>query len=145
MVKLSADATSTTATALSDVTGLSFSLTANRSYAFEFWVRFQSAATTTGAQYALNGPAATYFVYSVTTSLTGAAAGAPTVRMARAANVGVASASVDSANSDMLVLISGMIRPTADGTLIVRNATEVAASAITTKQGSCGVLYDFGA
>lgn len=144
-VRLAADLPAVTATALADAAGLSFALTAGRFYSFEFWIRFRSAATTTGAQFAINAPANTYLVYRVETSLTAAAAGAPTFRTARAVNVGTASASVDAANADMLCRITGMCNPSANGTLIVRQATEVAGSGITVKAGSCGVLMDYGA
>lgn len=143
-VKLTADLTPVTATALDDAAGLSFALTANRYYSFEFLIRFQTAATTTGAQFAINAPANTYLVYQVATALTAAAAGAPTTRTARAVNVGTASASADAANADLLATIKGVVRPTANGTLIVRQATEVASSAVTVKSGSCGWLMDFG-
>lgn len=143
-VKLTADLTPVTATALDDAAGLSFALTANRYYSFEFLIRFQTAATTTGAQFAINAPANTYLVYQVATALTAAAAGAPTFRTARAVNVGTASASVDAINADLLATIKGIVRPTANGTLIVRQATEIAASAMTIKSGSCGWLMDFG-
>ena len=145
IVKLSADRPAVTTTALADVTGLSFSVTAGNFYSFQFWVRFSTAATTTGAQFAINAPANTYLVYRTDTSLTAAAAGAPTFRTARAVNVGTASASVDAANADMLCLISGMVKPTASGTLIVRVGTEVATSGVTVRAGSCGVLMDYGA
>jgi DNA-binding transcriptional LysR family regulator len=145
MVKLAADPPAFTATALADVTGLSFAVLANRSYTFQFWIRFSSAATTTGAQFAVNAPANSYIVYRTETSLTAAAAGAPTVRTARAVNIGTASASSDSIGGNLLCLVQGMVRPSADGTLIVRCGTEVAASGITVRSGSCGVLYDFGA
>lgn len=145
IVKLAADLSPFTTTALTDVTGLSFALTANRSYSFQFWIRFSSAATTTGAQFAVNAPANSYIVYRTETSLTAAAAGAPTFRTARAVNVGTASASADAINGNLLCVIQGIVRPSADGTLIVRCGTEVAASGITVRSGSCGVLYDFGA
>lgn len=145
IAKLSADLAAVTTTALADVTGLSFDLVANRYYSFQFWVRFSTAATTTGAKFAVNAPANSHIVYQVQTSLTAAAAGAPTFRMANAADVGIASASVNVANASMLCLISGIVRPTADGTLIVRVGTEVAASGVTVMAGSCGVLYDYGA
>jgi hypothetical protein len=145
IVKLSADLAAFTATALADATGLSFAVLANRSYSFQFWIRFSSAATTTGAQFAVNAPANSYIVYRTETSLTAAAAGAPTFRTAIAVNTGTASASVNAANANMLAIIQGMVRPSADGTLIVRCGTEVAASGITVRSGSCGVLYDFGA
>ncbi|MGH8235405.1 MAG: hypothetical protein ACREXP_00095 [Steroidobacteraceae bacterium] len=143
-VKLTADLAAVTATALADATGLSFSLTANRYYAFRFYIRFQSAATTTGAQFAINAPANTFLNYRVRTSLTAAAAGAATERTARAVNVGTASASADAINSDLLATIEGVIKPTSNGTLIVRQATEVASSGITVKAGSCGILEDLG-
>jgi hypothetical protein len=144
VVKLSADLTPVTATTLADATGLSFTLTSGRFYSFQFWIRFSTAATTTGAQFAINAPANSYLVYRTETSLTAAAAGAPTFRTARAVNVGTASASVDAIGGDVLCVISGMVKPTAGGTLIVRQATEVSLSALTVKAGSCGVLYDYG-
>lgn len=145
IVKLSADLPAFTATALADTTGLSFALTSGRFYSFQFWIRFSTAATTTGAQFAINAPANSYIVYRTDTSLTAAAAGAPTVRTARAVNIGTASASVDAIGGDLLCLISGVVKPSAGGTLIVRTGTEVAGSGVTVKAGSCGVLYDFGA
>lgn len=144
VVKLSADLAAFTATALADTTGLSFALTSGRFYSFQFWIRFSTAATTTGAQFAINAPANSYIVYRTETSLTAAAAGAPTFRTARAVNIGTASASVDSIGGDLLCIISGVVKPSAGGTLIVRTGTEVAGSGVTVKAGSCGVLYDFG-
>lgn len=143
-VKLTADLSAVTATALADATGLSFPLTAGHYYSFEFLIRFRSAATTTGAQFAINAPAYSHLVYQVATALTAAAAGAPTVRTARAVNIGTASASADAANADLLATIKGIVLPTADGTLVVRQATEIAGSGITVKAGSCGFLMDYG-
>ncbi len=48
------------------------------------------------------------------------------------------------ANADLLATIKGIVRPTANGTLIVRQATEIAASAVTVMAGSCGTLLDYG-
>lgn len=144
IVKLSADLAAVTTTALADATGLSFALASGRFYSFTFWIRFSTAATTTGAQFAVNAPANSYLVYRTETSLTAAAAGAPTFRTARAVNIGTASASVDAANGNLLAIVQGMIQPSANGTLIVRVGTEVAASGVTVRAGSCGVLYDFG-
>lgn len=145
VVKLSADLSAFTATALADATGLSFALTSGRCYSFQFWIRFSTAATTTGAQFAINAPANSYLVYRTETSLTAAAAGAPTFRTARAVNIGTASASADSINGNLLCVIQGMIQPSANGTLIVRAGTEVAASGVTVRAGSCGILMDYGA
>lgn len=142
-VKITADVVSSV-TSLADVTGLSLPVLANRTYAFTFWIRFSTAALTTGAQYALNAPANTFLTYRTETSLTAAAAGAPTYRTARAVNIGSASASVDAIGGDLLCVIQGIIRPTAGGNIQVRHATEVAASNLTTKLGSCGVLFDYG-
>lgn len=145
VVKLSADLPAFTATALADATGLSFALTSGRFYSFQFWIRFSTAATTTGAQFAINAPANSYLVYRTETSLTAAAAGAPTFRTARAVNIGTASASADAINGNLLCVIQGMIQPSANGTLIVRVGTEVAASGVTVRAGSCGILMDYGA
>jgi hypothetical protein len=145
VVKLSADLSAFTATALADATGLSFALTSGRFYSFQFWIRFSTAATTTGAQFAINAPANSYLVYRTETSLTAAAAGAPTFRTARAVNIGTASASADSINGNLLCVIQGMIQPSANGTLIVRAGTEIANSGVTVRAGSCGILMDYGA
>ena len=145
VVKLSADLPAFTATALADATGLSFALTSGRFYSFQFWIRFSTAATTTGAQFAINAPANSYLVYRTETSLTAATAGAPTFRTARAVNIGTASASADAINGNLLCVIQGMIQPSANGTLIVRVGTEVAASGVTVRAGSCGILMDYGA
>ena len=145
VVKLSADLVAVTTTALADATGLSFALTSGRFYSFQFWIRFSTAATTTGAQFAINAPANSYLVYRTETSLTAAAAGAPTFRTARAVNIGTASASADSINGNLLAIVQGMIQPSANGTLIVRVGTEVAASGVTVRAGSCGILMDYGA
>lgn len=145
VVKLSADLSAFTATALADATGLSFALTSGRFYSFQFWIRFSTAATTTGAQFAINAPANSYIVYRTETSLTAAAAGAPTFRTARAVNIGTASASADAINGNLLCVIQGMIQPSANGTLIVRAGTEIANSGVTVRAGSCGILMDYGA
>lgn len=145
VVKLSADLAAVTTTALADATGLSFALTSGRFYSFQFWIRFSTAATTTGAQFAVNAPANSYIVYRTETSLTAAAAGAPTFRTARAVDIGTASASADAINGNLLAIVQGMIKPSANGTLIVRVGTEVAASGVTVRAGSCGILMDYGA
>ena len=143
LVKITGDVP-TTSSSLSDVTGLSFNLLANRYYSFLFWLRFQSSTLTTGIQYALNAPANTFIDYRVDIPITAAAAGAPTSRTARAVNIGSPSASVDAITSDLVATISGVVRPTANGVLIVRQASEINTSSVTTKAGSCGILYDYG-
>jgi len=50
-----------------DVTDLSFSVAANTDYAFNFYVTFQSDATTRGVAFSMNGPASPtaidYFIH----------------------------------------------------------------------------------
>lgn len=131
-----------TATALADVTSLTFPVAAGGLYRFTFFVAYRTAATTTGARFGLTFPAAT--------------AQAATVRIAGIGNDGtdseftgsitssgdsVVSAAVAAANTDYLAVIEGVLLPTANGNLQLRAATEIANSALTIRNGSHGQLW----
>jgi hypothetical protein len=51
---------------------------------------------------------------------------------------------VDVISSNLLAVLEGIVRPTAGGTLVLRYSTEVAASGVTIKAGSCGELVTLG-
>jgi hypothetical protein len=133
-VKLGSDLT-TTSTSFGDATGLSFSVSANTDYLFEFHIIFRSAATTTGIALAVNGPsgpAAIVVQRQIPTSLT-----AVTMGQARAYNSGAASSGVDVINADNLAILQGILRNGANsGTVILRFASEVAGSTVTVRAGS---------
>jgi hypothetical protein len=124
------------ANTMRDVTGLSFSVTANHTYYFHATIFYTAAATSTGSRWSINGPAAVATwtsEYSLAATTTTRNANVLTYDLPAACNA--TSAAVDKNQADLM----GIIKPTADGTVIVRFASEVAGSAITAKAGS--VLY----
>jgi hypothetical protein len=134
LVTLGSDV-SLTSTSLADVTGLSFSVTSGTTYRFAALLVFTSAATTTGLQLSVNGPASPTMLsyYMNWPSSTGTVA---FVQWQVAYDASAISTGVPVANTPLIATIEGIIKPSASGTFIVRGATEVAASAITIKAGS---------
>jgi len=137
LVALTADVTNNNAVAntMQDVTGMSFAVTAGQSYRFRASIAFTAAATTTGSRWAINGPASPTFLaykseYSLTTTTN-------TVNEGVSAYDSPAAASATSATTGAnTAIVEGVIRPSANGTVIMRFASEVAASAIVAKAGS---------
>lgn len=138
--KLTADAAALTSATLANVTGLSFALTAGTYYSFEFLVLFQSAAATTGLRLGLTFPAA--IVVSAAVEIPVAADGTAGAIHGWLTSTGdsVLGTGVQAAATTYAAWIRGAILPSASGTLQVQAATEVAASAVTVKQGSHGIL-----
>lgn len=137
---------SESAGALANVTGLSFALTSGRYYDYLFFIRYQTAATTTGIQFSMDYTGT--FTYhtgkvDVMTSMTGTA-GTVQSRGYRADDIGSATTNVDAATSDMYATITGKILPTSSATLIVRFMTEVGTSQVDVLAGSSGLLFDMG-
>lgn len=133
-VRINADVSNTLIT-LADATGLSIPVLANTDYTFDFTVAFQTAATTTGIQLALNGPASpTLFtaVIRIPSSAT-----AFSTQYVSAYNTGPLTTAIDAANTPRIAEIKGILRngPTA-GNLTVRFRTEIALSTVTIKAGS---------
>lgn len=136
-VTLDADVINANAVAntAADVTGLMFPVTAGETYWFRAMLLFAAAATTTGGRFSISGPAApSLLAYRSTWPLSG---------NTEAVNVGLnaydlpAAASASSqATAANLAFLEGFIRPSANGLLQVRFASEVAGSAITAKKGS---------
>jgi hypothetical protein len=124
----------TTSTTIANVTGLSFNVIAGNTYKFRFFIAYTSAATTTGSRWSINGPAATFLYYFSNYSLTATAMtnnqGLSGYNLPAAANASSA------ATGSNIAIIEGIIRPSANGTLIARFASEVSGNAITAKTGS---------
>ena len=127
--------TSLTATALADVTGLSFAVTANKKYEFWATIKYSAAATTTGSAWSINGPAGTVSL-RVESGLTA------TTSFNHWQNaVNTLSASASSVyTSGNIAYVHGIVEPTASGTYIIRGATEVASSSITV-QGTSNINW----
>jgi hypothetical protein len=134
LVTLGSDVANANATAntLADCTGLSFAVTSGTRYRFYALIWYTSAAATTGSRWTLNGPAATNMSYRSTYTLT---ATTITTNFATAYSIPAASNASSLAAGD-IAIIEGTILPSANGTVIVQFASEVASSAITCKAGS---------
>jgi hypothetical protein len=123
----------TTSTSLSDVTGLSLSVSSGKTYWFRFIIAATSPGTAVGWGWSINGPSFSYLAYhsyypSSTTTLL--------------YNNGVSTYDTPSTSTTNnvvtpgMIFIEGLITPSADGTLIARFRSESAGSAITAKAGS---------
>lgn len=140
-VVLASDVTNNNAVAntMQDVTGLSFPVLANKLYEFEFMALYTAAATTTGSRWSINGPASpTRLSYTSEYTLTSTT----TTRNAelQAYDQPAASNATSGSTGNNKAVIYGMIRPSANGNVIMRFASEVSSSAIVALAGS-RVLY----
>lgn len=134
MVALGADVTNNNATpdTLANVTGLSFPVVAGESYWFQFIIAYTAAALTTGSRWSINGPATTLLNYTSEYPL---AATTMTLNNASAYDFPGA-ANLNSLTAGNIARIEGIIKPSANATVIARFASEVAGSAIVAKAGS---------
>lgn len=137
LVALTADVTNNNAVAntMQDITGLNFAVVSGQSYWWRASIQYTAAATTTGSRFSINGPAAPTFLsykseYALTTTTNTVNEGLSTYDSPAAAN---ASSATTGANT---AIVEGVIRPSANGTVTLRFASEVAASAIVAKAGS---------
>lgn len=121
------------ANTITNVTGLSFDVLPGKMYWFKFSGVYTSAVDTTGARFAVNGPAATYLAYTSEYTLT-------TTTTTRNANVSAydspAAAAATSVALGGFFTVEGYVQPSAAGTVILRFASEVTVSAVTVKAGS---------
>lgn len=134
-VVLAADVVNNNATlnTMQDVTNLSFAVVAGETYYFEFVIPYTSAATTTGSRWSINGPASpTLLNYRSEYTL---AATTTTLNSATAYDTPSAS-NATSLTAGNVATIWGVIKPSSNGTVIARFASEVANSAITAKAGA---------
>jgi len=135
LVVLNSDVINNNATAntIADVTGLSFSVTAGEKYWFRATVQYTSAATGTGSRWAMNGPTGTWRYkseYSLTTTTLTINEGVAAADSPAGANATSAAAAAN------VAIVEGFFEATANGTVVVRFASEVSSSAITAKAGS---------
>jgi hypothetical protein len=141
VVSLSADVTNNNAVAnsIASVTNLSFNVTANTTYKFKFFIVYTSAATTTGSRWSITGPAITFLNYNSEYSLT---ATSKTFNTGLSAyDLPAASNATSASTGSNIAIIEGIIRPSANGTVTARFASEVASSSIVAKGGRSYVEY----
>ena len=134
-VVLASDVTNNNATAntIANVTGLSFSVTSGETYWFRFTIPYTSAATTTGSRWSVSGPGSpTLLHYTSSYTLT---ATSNTFNSATAYDIPAAS-NASSLTAGNVAVIEGVIKPSSNGTLTARFASEVSASAVVAKAGA---------
>lgn len=138
---LASDVTNSNASAntIADVTGLSFAVTSGDTYEFEFFGVYTSAATTTGSRWSINGPATTFLHYQADYSLS--TTSQTTIRGSAAYDLPAASNATSAATGSNTFSVRGIVKPSANGTVIARFASEVSNSAIVAKGGMCYVKY----
>lgn len=125
--------TANSTTSFADVTGLTFAVTSGETYVFEAWIVYETAATTTGSKWAVNGPASpTLLSYSVETPTAGTSS-----RLDFASTYdGTGPSTQTSGIGQCLAKIEGVVKVSASGTFALRFGSEVASSAVTAKAGS---------
>lgn len=116
------------ANTLQDCTGLSFPVLANTTYRFKVFIVFNSIIATTGSRWSINGPATTFMFYRSNYTLTAAS---ETVNSGITAYNNPSASNASSLTVGNIAIIEGIIRPSAVGTVIVRFASEISASAVT--------------
>ncbi len=121
-----------TANTIATCTGLSFSVTSGTTYRFHATIIYTAAAATTGSRWAMTGPTTTLLAYTSNYQLT---ATTQTLNYVTAYDTPAAS-NATSATAGNMAIIEGIVLPSANGTMAVRFASEVASSAITCKAGS---------
>jgi hypothetical protein len=139
---LASDVTNNNATAntLADVTGLSFDVTSGVTYKFKFYIVYTAAATTTGSRWAINGPPTTFLHYTSEYSLS--TTSTTTNQGISAYNSPSGTNNTSATTTSNIAVIEGVIKASANGTVIARFASEVANSAIIAKGGMGYVEYE---
>ena len=133
-------------TAFQNITGLTFAVSANTDYAFHFRIIFQSAQTTTGFRFGLNGPAGTALEYTLRYQTVANSATAGVATYLDQHNVGydqmTALTATIAANVDLYAEIEGTIRVgVVEGTLAARVASEAANNDLSIRRGSWGTYF----
>lgn len=136
VAKLTADLTAVTSTTLANMTGLSFSVVAGRTYKISACVIFQTAAATTGIAIGATTPAITRYAMTVDTNAGADSTTGDYHGTLNTSGDAVISPGVEVANTDYIANLSGVLIASANGTFQLQQATEVAASAVTVRQGS---------
>jgi len=121
------------ANTMQDVTGLSFGVLTNASYIFQATLFMTSSATTNGGRIAVNGPSISSLGYTSSFPLN---ATTNTITNASAFDLPASSSVTIASATGNIGYINGFFKPAADGTLILRFASELANTPLTIKAGS---------
>jgi hypothetical protein len=124
-----------------DITGLTFTVVNGVDYAFKFYIVFQSAASATGWKASVNCPAGTLDFWCFGQNIANGAAGVATHlerHNVTRDDMTLLTATITQA-VDLVVMIEGRYKCTADGTFAARFANELAANTnIVVQKGSWG-------
>jgi hypothetical protein len=132
LVTLTSDVVANSTT-LTDIPDLSFNVTAGITYRFFAIVPFISSDQTNGSRWTINGPATTFLSYTSRYTISSINETYNFLNSYNAPNT----ANNNSNASGNLAIIQGIITPSANGTVRVRFASELAApSSITAKAGA---------
>jgi hypothetical protein len=145
-LRVTADVINAT-TSFADITGLTCPVEAGKHYNFVAHLYHLANATTTGAQFGINGPAMTGLRLQSLDVKTASAATA--VMASNAADVTTldtaAIVELDSSTTPALAILSGWFNPSAAGTFAVRSKSEVAiAAGLTVQRGSWCSVWEAG-
>jgi hypothetical protein len=132
LVTLNSDVVANSTT-LTDIPDLSFNVTAGITYRFFAIVPFISSDQTNGSRWTINGPSFTFLSYSSRYTFS---SNSETYNFSNIYNF-PANANNNCSSSGNLAIIQGVITPSANGTVRVRFASELAApQSITAKAGA---------
>lgn len=124
----------TTSDSYGDVTDLEFPVQSGITYDFEAFLVYTAPSTGVGARFSITGPASpTFLTYRTERTLD---ADSRKITDGHTTYHQPATATTNSLTSGNIALIKGKIKPSADGTVKVRMASETAGQAITVKAGS---------
>lgn len=130
------DSNTVVGTSYTDVTGLSWYGKASEVYKFKAIVVYDAVAAGDGANFSVNGPAATVISYKATFAT---AAGTEAASFGNAYNLPATAQTTGSAfTTDNIAIVEGVLSPSADGTIIIRGIAENASTI--TVQGASSVL-----
>jgi len=132
IIRLTSDV-STTGTGFTNITGLSFTAEANKTYIFEAFLIYTTAATTTGINLAVNGPISPNAIVGEWRAYTASTTSA--LRTFNTYDLGTAASGSLSGNN--YAIMNGiLVNGSNTGTFVLRFASEVAGSNVTIKAGS---------
>lgn len=120
-----------------------WSLLANKRYCFRFTVLVRSSQSTVGPGLTLTMP--TYTEFGAAAMLVGQVVTGPSVVFAAPITVSqgpAIAASVDTADTDYVFTVEGVIVPNASGALTLQARRETGTATITVRRGSFGVLFE---
>lgn len=144
LAKVTSDLSPYSSATLTDTTGLEFSVTSGRFYAFQFFVAFSMATATGGLKVGITGPANNILVARVSIPQLADGLGSEFAGQISSSGDSVDATANPAGSTDFIAIASGVINPTANGTLRARHAVTGGADTVTIRRGSAGVLFDLG-